>query len=62
MGIFDPGQMCRPGSWMLGGDSVQSGFSFALLVCPLVWGWKPDERLAEAPMALQKVTQTWEVN
>ena len=72
MGIFYPDQLFRPGSrvvvdqeaglWLTKQRRVVSRSWLILSVCPLDWGWKPEDRLTEAPTRLQNSFQNIDVN
>jgi len=64
VGIFYPNQLFRPGSRVVVVKQrrVVSRSWFILSVCPLDWGWKPEDRLTEAPIRLQNSFQNMDVN
>ena len=50
------------GLWLIKQRRVVSSSWFILSVCPLDWGWNPEDRLTEAPTRLQNSLQKTDVN
>lgn len=63
--MADPGQIDGPlcgNFWAAIQRKAASRSWLARSVCLLVWGWKAEERLTEAPRAEQRAFQTWKTN